>query len=498
MTPDNEIDFRVILESMPGLFLALNSSFEIMAAGDECLKVMTSDSSQVIGRSIFEIYEQSQCNETFADSLRMSLNRVLETGESHSLQAPFTATFGHDAARKVRRIDNRPVLNADKKVSHIIHRLELEDTHEQNQSSPIDEEKLMRAILDRAYNSFIAIDSDGIITDWNHQAELTFGWTREEIIGKSLAETIIPPEYREAHNRGMAHYKVSGEGPVLNRRIEIQSLRRDGSTFPIELGIFPVHLGSKYSFCAFIADISERKAMLKKLEEQSEELVRSNSELQRFAYVAAHDLREPLRTIVSFTGLLAADKTINFNEEAQENMSFIIEAGKRMQQLITDLLTYSRVESAAKASVLTSSESIFDQTVAEMKVSIEEAGGSITHGPLPEVMADPSQLSQLFLNLVGNALKFRGEKPPVITVSAVRQDADWLFSVKDNGIGIDMKFAERVFQMFQRLHGVAEYPGTGIGLALCKKIVERHGGTITFQSEPGEGTEFLFTLPVIK
>ncbi len=359
-------------------------------------------------------------------------------------------------------------------------------------------EARMRAILDQAYNCFVAIDADGVITDWNRQAEITFGWQREEVIGKSLADTIIPSNYREAHNHGMAHFKASGEGPVLNRRIEIESLKRDGTIFPIELGIFPVHAGSDYSFCAFIADITERKALLKQLEDQKAELARSNKELQRFAYVAAHDLREPLRTIVSYTGLLAADKSIHFSEEAQENMSFIVDAGKRMQQLITDLLTYSRVDSTARALVVTSCVTIFDHIVAELQATVEETGGSITRGELPEVMADPSQLSQLFLNLVGNALKFKGESPPKIAVSAERRDADWLFSVKDNGIGIDMKFAERIFQMFQRLHGMSEYSGTGIGLALCQKIVERHGGTIWLNSTIGEGTEFFFTLPAIK
>jgi len=368
------------------------------------------------------------------------------------------------------------------------------------QNSP-DQDKLresearMRAILDQAYNCFVAIDAKGVITDWNRQAELTFGWKREEVIGRLLAETIIPHEFREAHNRGMAHYKVSGEGPVLNRRIEITSLKRDGSTFPIELGIFPVHAGSDYSFCAFIADITERKAMLKQLEEQKAELARSNSELQRFAYVAAHDLREPLRTIVSYTSLLAADKNINHNMEAQENMGFIVDAGKRMQQLITDLLTYSRVEAMAKAFTETSCEKIVDQTLAELKTIIDENGGSITRGALPVVMADPSQLSQLFSNLIGNALKFRGAQPPVISITAKKEENNWLFSVKDNGIGIESEFSERVFQMFQRLHGMSEYQGTGIGLALCKKIVERHGGTIWFESQLGQGTEFLFTLP---
>jgi hypothetical protein len=177
-------------------------------------------------------------------------------------------------------------------------------------------------------------------------------------------------------------------------------------------------------------------------------------------------------------------------------MHFIVDAGRRMQQLINDLLAYSRIETQAKPFVPIPCNDLFDMTVATLQVNIDEARGHITRDDLPTVYADTTQLEQLFLNLLGNALKFRGDDPPEVHVSVKQDQGNWLFTVTDNGIGLDMKFADRIFQMFQRLHSIGEYPGTGIGLALCKKIVERHKGHIWVESEPGHGTTFYFTLPV--
>jgi signal transduction histidine kinase len=243
-------------------------------------------------------------------------------------------------------------------------------------------------------------------------------------------------------------------------------------------------------------EIHKREDMAKQLEDQKTELARSNEDLQKFAYVAAHDLKEPLRTIVSYTNLMQEELKDKLSENMIENMGFVVDAGKRMQQLVGDLLKYSRVETQAKSFDDTSCNSAVDQAVSSLRTIIEEAKGKVTHDELPTVKADPIQIAELFSNLFANSVKFKSEQPPAVHVSA-KQDGDkWVFSVKDNGIGMDMKFADRVFLMFQRLHTAAEYPGTGIGLAVCKKIVERHGGKIWLESAEGQGTEFFFTLPV--
>lgn len=227
-----------------------------------------------------------------------------------------------------------------------------------------------------------------------------------------------------------------------------------------------------------------------------DELRRSNAELQEFAYVASHDLQEPLRMVASYTNLLAKRYQKNLDADADEFISYAVSGVARMQKLIDDLLMYSRLGTRGKKFEWTDCEVVLCDTLVDMKPTIEMSGAVITHDPLPTVMADDTQLAQLFQNLIGNAVKFRRDEPPVVHVSAHKNGKEWFFYVKDNGIGIDPKYAEKIFLIFQRLHGREEYPGTGIGLAICKRIVERHGGRIWVESELGKGATFCFTLPV--
>lgn len=353
-----------------------------------------------------------------------------------------------------------------------------------------------RLIIDNAYDAFIEIDINSIIIDWNVQAVNTFGWSKQEAIGRDLSETIIPHQFREAHKQGIKHYQKSGEGPVLNKRIEIEALHKDGRVFPVELGIFPVRAGDTVSFCAFIHDITERKQAEKKLLSLTQELERSNAELQNFAYIAAHDLREPVRTILSYINLVNEALSGKLDVDTKENIDFVVDAAKRMQQLIADLLSYARVKTHGKPFQLVDCNNIFNQVRSALKTAIEESKATITCGNLPQFMADPNQFSQLFINLITNAIKFRRENVPVeLNIAAERQSRRWVFSIQDNGIGFDMQYADRIFQMFQRLHSMDEYQGTGMGLAVCRKIVERHGGEIWVESEPGKGTTFFFSIP---
>src|SRR5882672_2163192 len=250
------------------------------------------------------------------------------------------------------------------------------------------------------------------------------------------------------------------------------------------------------------SDITERKqaeAELKRahndLAQKADELQRSNAELEQFAYVASHDLQEPLRMVSSYTQLLGKRYGERFEGDAKEFMHYIVDGAARMKQLIEDLLAYSRVGTKGKEFKPVSVEAPLRKAITNLRAAIEESSAAVTWDPLPTVDADEVQLAQLFQNLMGNALKFRGQSVPRIHVSAAERDGAWQLSVADNGIGIEPQYFERIFMLFQRLHTMGDYPGTGIGLAICKKVVERHGGRIWVSSTPGEGSQFQFTLP---
>jgi signal transduction histidine kinase len=243
------------------------------------------------------------------------------------------------------------------------------------------------------------------------------------------------------------------------------------------------------------AQMQERKQVEEALRKKTDELARSNRDLEQFAYVASHDLQEPLRMVTSYVQLLARRYKGKLGSDADDFIGFAEAGAIRMWKLIHALLTYSRVGMRVNQLELTDCEAILSQSLNNLKVAIEENGAVVTHDSLPTVMADNSQLVQLFQNLVGNAIKFRGREPPRVHISAGPNGNSWIFSVRDNGIGIAPEYVERIFVIFQRLHGREEYPGTGIGLAICQKIVERHGGHIWVESQVGEGATFYFTLP---
>jgi light-regulated signal transduction histidine kinase (bacteriophytochrome) len=238
-----------------------------------------------------------------------------------------------------------------------------------------------------------------------------------------------------------------------------------------------------------------RRAAMVELQRANAELGRSNAELQQFAYAVSHDLQEPLRTITSYIQLLARRYREDLDEDARDFIDFAVDGARRMRRLIADLLQYSRVGTDGAEFEWVDADKALDEALANLQAGLEESGARVERADLPEVFADPGQLVLVFQNLVANAVKFRGEDPPCIEISAERQGRDWRFCVADNGIGVAPEHHERIFSIFQRLHTRSEYEGTGVGLAVCRKVVRRHGGRLWVESVPGDGAQFCFTLP---
>jgi light-regulated signal transduction histidine kinase (bacteriophytochrome) len=239
------------------------------------------------------------------------------------------------------------------------------------------------------------------------------------------------------------------------------------------------------------------KTMERKIAGRTEELARSNADLAQFANAASHDLKEPLRKVASFSDLLAQRFRGRLDPDADKLISRIVDGATRMMALIDSILLYSKVGSETNSAEPVDLSAACRRIVDDLELPIRDNGAVVTCGHLPSVVAVPSQIAQLFQNLIGNALKFHGKEAPRVRISARRDGREWLFQVEDNGIGIDPKNTGQLFVMFRRLHSRAEYPGTGMGLAICKRIVERHGGRIWIESKPGEGSRFCFTLPAV-
>jgi len=351
-----------------------------------------------------------------------------------------------------------------------------------------------RGLLEAAPDAIVVVDRVGKIVLLNARAENEFGYRRDELLGQQVM-TIIPQGFAE---RLIADGLRSAEDALaqqIGTGIELSGRRKDGSEFPIEIMLSPLESAEGILVTAAIRDITTRKTAELQLLSKVGELNRSNLELGQFAYIASHDLQEPLRMVASYTQLLSRRYKGRLDSDADEFIAFAVDGAGRMQRLIQDLLAYSRVGTKGSDLLETSSEEAMQQSLINLREAIRESGALVTHDPMPAVLADETQLVQLFQNLIGNAIKYQKPGEPRIHISAAMDGGKkWIFSVKDNGLGIDPQYFERIFGMFQRLHKRDEFAGTGIGLAICKKIVERHGGSISVESAPGQGSTFRFAL----
>jgi PAS domain S-box-containing protein len=352
-----------------------------------------------------------------------------------------------------------------------------------------------RGLLEAAPDAMVVVDQRGAIVLLNVQAEKQFGYRRDELVGQKV-KNIIPEGFAERLIADGTRTAADALAQQIGTGIELQGRRKDGSEFPIEIMLSPLESAEGILVTAAIRDITLRKQNVEILAQKISELKRSNDELQQFAYVASHDLQEPLRMVASYTQLLASRYKGRLDSDADEFIAFAVDGSNRMQRLIQDLLAYSRAGTNGKALREISSENALKAAVRNLQAVVEESGAVVTHDSLPAITTNDAQLIQIFQNLVGNAIKYHGAEAPRVHVSAGKNGGkEWVFSVRDNGLGIDRQHFDRIFVLFQRLHGREEFSGTGIGLAICKKIVEGQGGRIWVESQPERGSTFHFALP---
>ena len=350
----------------------------------------------------------------------------------------------------------------------------------------------LASIIESSDDAIVSKDLNGIIVSWNKGAERLFGYTSAEAIGQSIA-IVIPPD------------RLDEEPKILDRlkrgerveHFETIRMRKDGSRLNISLTISPLRdaAGRILGASKIARDITGRIRQDEALKAANVALEQANADLQQFAYSASHDLQEPLRTIMIYSQLLQNTYGDSLGERGNEFVAHTVQAAARLDNLLKNLRIYTRVSQSDEPAGESEAAEALQKALLDLEVAIKESGASISSALLPRVRMNDFQLEQVFQNIIGNAIRYRSELPPHVEISAERQEGAWLFTVRDNGIGIEPQFTEQVFGMFKRLHSGAEYPGTGMGLAICKRIIERGGGRIWVESVPGKGSTFYFTIP---
>lgn len=365
----------------------------------------------------------------------------------------------------------------------------------------VSEEKL-RAVVETARDAIVSANQSGKIIFWNKCAEEFFGYTADEAVGKPLT-LLMPERFHEAHRKGLEQFVATAESHLIGKTVELTGLRKGGGEFPLEISLSHWMLKDEHYFTAIVRDITERKRAeqaQRELGQKELELARAKVEreqLELFAFAASHDLQEPLHKVIAFGDLLELHAVHHLDEKSRSYIQHMCHAAERMSQLLQDLLNFCRVTTKVEPFERISLKEVIRDILKDLEFRIKESEAQIEVEDLPDVQADRSQMHQLFQNLIVNALKFQKmEEPPRIRIRSSRPSPGWVeVEVEDSGVGFDRKHLDRIFKPFERLHNPHEYPGSGMGLAICQKIAARHGGRITAQSSVGEGSVFIVTLP---
>ncbi|NIS71910.1 MAG: PAS domain S-box protein [Proteobacteria bacterium] len=480
----SEERWRSIVQNIPDIILVVTRDGTILAANRT---VSGGIVEEAIGKSVYDNVATEHC-----DTIRKSLERVFQTGKPDTFEILGVGPHGLNIAwYETRVVPNE----RDGKVTAVaLISRDITERKRVEERSRIHQERFRRLVEDLhiiVYRyRFTPISGFEYISP---VVKDIIGYTAEELCADpNLGFKLVHPDDRHLLEA------VRKEDRPPSIPFSLRWVRKDGAFVWTEQQSVPIYdeTGNLVAIEGIARDITERKRTEEKLDQVPAELARSNAELEHLAYVTSHEMDEPLHMVARCLNLLERRYKGKLDSHTEKVIGHALDGVKWMQRLVNDLLAYSRVSSEGKGFAPTNCEAVFACALANLKATVEETGAVVSHDALPIVMADDLQLTQLFQNLIGNAIKFRGEESPSVHVSAKKKENEWLFSVQDNGIGIDPEHFERIFMIFQRLHDEADYPGTGIGLSICKKIVERHGGHIWVDSEPGKGSRFYFTIPV--
>lgn len=436
-----------------------------------------------------EAWRQRGWLEAIHESDRQAVATELDRALAQQRDFRSEARLWHQPSQSYRHVQLRatPLLDNDRLSDGYIGLLD--DDHERWLA-----DQRFRLALEAAPSAMILVDNGGNIILSNQNAQELFGYSREQLANLSV-DQLVPRQLRKLLLDNRQGYTEQPTARNMGHGRELYCRRQDGSEVPVEIGLTPLDTPEGPMIVCSIVDITERKLASEQLEERAQALARSNRDLDRFASIVSHDLREPLRMINSFSQLLNRHHADDLGERAGKWLRFIHEGAERMDHLIIDLLSFSRVNSQGMTCKTVPLHHVVRQATDNLNQMIEETQAQIDTGELPEIQADPSLLAQVFQNLIANAIRFRRQgETPRINIDVITTDTHWQVKVRDNGIGMEERDYERIFEIFSRLHTRDDYPGTGIGLAICKRVVDLHGGRIWVDSVLGEGTTFTFTL----
>jgi PAS domain S-box-containing protein len=519
-------NFKKLFESAPGLYLVLTPTFRIVAVSNAYLKATMTSRDNIVGKHLFEVFPDNpeDSNASGMRNLTLSLNRVIQnratdvmTIQKYDIQRPVSEGGGFE--ERFWKPVNSPVIDAYGNLEYIIHQVEdvtditkLEIHKNQNEKLAealaisktaaetnlqhfFESELKYKHLIEIAPDAVISLDANGVIINWNIQAIKMFGWTKTDVIGKRLFDIIIPPRIRSSVENNIIGLANLNDTPNETKPFEIFALRKDGEEKEVEVKMSTSTLGNHLIFIVFIRDITERKQLQHALENNIVKLKAANEELESFSYSISHNLRTPLRAIHGYTRIITSELGHDFSKEARGLMEAVMQNAKRMGQLIDDLLTFTKIGKKDLQYGEINMNAVVDSILTDIKNTKPLTKAAIQVSALPNANGDYNLITQVFVHLVSNALKFStGRVNPVIEIGAILKTNEVVYFVKDNGVGFDMQYYEKLFGVFQRLHSIKDYEGTGVGLALVKRIITRHGGKIWAESKLDHGSTFYFSL----